>query len=325
MSIPTNAKIKDLKKLPQFKECGKYILYAPGIMGLLMGNMRLDQGEKTGWNSESMIRGLNRLEEVASKGSCVYPVYKPEECVDDKAKKDVNVIFLPRTQDLGPKPFLVSCAGGAYAGVCSAVEGFPVAARFNELGYDTFVLTYRVSGTGQLPKPIDDLAAAVKFILDKQETFGISGEYAVCGFSAGANLISIFGTDNHGYKTYGLPKPVAMIPVYTLITHKLYGDNKIMKFALKKMFGTKITEEKFREYDVDEHMSEAYPPCYIVCGKNDSTVPPANSERLKECLDKLAIPAVLEEGENAEHGFGEGLGTDVEGWIGRADTFIMGL
>ena len=325
MSFPTNIKIRDLKNLPPFQETGKYIIYAPGIMGALLGNTRIDQVEKSGWNSKSVLRGLTRLEEAASKGSVLHRVYRPEDCIDDKKKTDVNVIFLPKTQDLGPKPFLIVCAGGAYSGVCSVIEGFPVAAWFNELGYDAFVFTYRVGGKDQLPKPIDDLAAAVKFILERKESFGISDEYVLCGFSAGANLISLFGTDNVGYKTYDLPKPAALIPVYTVINHMICGSNKVMTFALKNMYGSKPTEEKLKKYDVDEHMSTAYPPCYIVCGKNDSLVPPANSERLKECLDKLNIPAVLEEGDNAPHGFGDGEGTSVEGWIDRADAFIMSL
>ena len=91
------------------------------------------------------------------------------------------------------------------------------------------------------------------------------------------------------------------------------------------MFGAKPSEARMSEYDVDKHMNKDYPPCYIVCGKDDSTVPPVNSERLKECLDALGIPAELEEGEHAEHGFGNGLGTSCEGWTARADAFINKL
>ena len=326
MSFPSNASISSLQKLPQFQEVGKYILYSPGLIGLLMGQMRLSDAEKRGWNSTSMINGLTRLEEVSSKGKCLYPVYSEAECAADKTKKDVNVIFLPKTKDLGQKPFVVVCAGGAYGGVCSAVEGFPVAAEFNDLGYDVFVFTYRVGGRDIMPRPLDDLAAALKYILANRESFGIAEDYVLCGFSAGANLISLFGTtDNHGYKAYGLPKPKAMIPVYTFINHQICGDVPVMKFCLKIMFGAKPSEARMSEYDVDKHMNKDYPPCYIVCGKDDSTVPPVNSERLKECLDELGIPAELEEGEHAEHGFGNGLGTSCEGWTARADAFISKL
>ena len=46
---------------------------------------------------------------------------------------------------------------------------------------------------------------------------------------------------------------------------------------------------------------------------------------MKEKLDELSIPCGLKIGENAEHGFGEGRGTDVEGWYIEADAFITSL
>ena len=324
MSFPKNSKIKDLKKLPQFKEVGKYIIYSPGIMGMLMSGMRINNVERAGWNSRSLIYGLKRLEKETQKGQCLYRIYTDEECTDDKNKKDVNVIFFPKGKDKGVKPFLVVCAGGGYMGVCSAVEGYPVAARFNDLGYDVFLLTYRVSEKKIMPKPVDDLAAALKFIFANRGKFGVGDDYILCGFSAGANLISLFGTDNLGYGTYDLPKPKAMIPVYAFVDNSLCGNTPVMKNCLKTMYGKKPSPEVLSAYNVCEHLGD-YPPCYIVCGRDDSTVPPVNSELLKRSLDARQIPAVLEEGEHAEHGFGEGRGTSVEGWYLRADEFISSL
>ena len=42
MSFPLNSRIKDLKKLPAFRDVGDYIIYMPGIMGVLMGGMRIN-------------------------------------------------------------------------------------------------------------------------------------------------------------------------------------------------------------------------------------------------------------------------------------------
>ena len=54
-------------------------------------------------------------------------------------------------------------------------------------------------------------------------------------------------------------------------------------------------------------------------------VPPVNSEMMKARLDAAGVPAVLEEGEHAFHGFGDGLDTDVEGWPERALAFTESL
>lgn len=325
MSFPHDCSLRDLKKYHPFEEMGKYINYAPGVIGFLMGGTKICNLDKNGWNVNSIVKGLERLEEAASADNCFFRVYTDAECADDKRKKDVVGMFLPKTADCGEKPFIVICAGGAYTGVCTAVEGFPVAAEFNKLGYDAFVITYRVGGKGLLPLPLDDLASAVRYIFANRESFGVSDEYVVSGFSAGGNLCALWGTDNKGWPHYGLKKPKAMMPVYSIVSSRHFSDNSVLKFCLKAMYGNNPSDALVEEYDVDKHMSENYPPCYIVCGSNDSCVPPANSEYLKECLDGLGIPAVLEEGANAEHGFGDGTDTDVEGWPVRADEFISSL
>ena len=91
------------------------------------------------------------------------------------------------------------------------------------------------------------------------------------------------------------------------------------------MLGVSAKKAMEMAYNVDEHMSNVYPPCYIVCCKGDNVVPFVNSKRLKTRLDELDIPAILEIGSGGGHGFGEGVGTDVEGWIERVDEFIMKL
>lgn len=325
MNIPETCKMKDIGKYTPFQNVAKYINYAPGLIGMLMNNMRICDVEKNGWNRESVMHGLEALEKHASSNLCVNHIYSEAECAKDKKKKDVVAIYMPKTKDTGEKPFIIIAAGGAFSGICTSVEGFPVGARFNELGYDAFVITYSVGGKGLLPKPIDDLAAIVNYIFANKDKFNVSDEYIVSGFSAGGSLCTLWGTDNHGFKKYNVKKPKALIPVYPFITYKEKGTSPVVKFCAETMYGKKCPTDIAQEYSVDEHMSTDYPPCYIVCGKNDSCVPPANSELLKRRLDELGVPAVLEEGLNAEHGFGEGIGTDVEGWIDRADQFIMSL
>ena len=115
-----------------------------------------------------------------------------------------------------------------------------------------------------------------------------------------------------------------MFPIYTFINLKqeLQRDEKggIIGF----MFGT-LDKDIVEKYNIAEHVDADYPPCYIVCGKDDDTVPCANSELLKELLDQAGVPAVLEEGEHAPHGFGDGTGYDVEGWPERAAAFLESL
>ena len=55
------------------------------------------------------------------------------------------------------------------------------------------------------------------------------------------------------------------------------------------------------------------------------SVPPVNSEQLMHLLQKACVPAILEEGDHAPHAFGDGTGTDVEGWPDRAIDFLESL
>lgn len=90
---------------------------------------------------------------------------------------------------------------------------------------------------------------------------------------------------------------------------------------MRTMFGADISEEKQAEYSVLLQADGAYPPSYIVCCKDDSTVPCVNSEKLYERLQELGVPSVLEEGEHGEHGFGDGRFSDVKDWMQHAVTF----
>lgn len=162
-------------------------------------------------------------------------------------------------QQPSEKPFVVCAAGGGYTCVCSAIESLPVAARLNELGYNVFVVNYRVLQDSLLPKPQADLAAAIKYIQKNKDTFGLQNtEYIINGYSAGGSVVTI-------------------------------------------------------------------PPCFIIQAQDDPVVSCENAKALKKLCDKHQIPAQLELPEHGAHGWGDGRGTDAEGWIDRAVRFVEDL
>lgn len=93
------------------------------------------------------------------------------------------------------------------------------------------------------------------------------------------------------------------------------------KDFLTVMFDEEYTSERMKDYDIDTQINEKFPPCYIVSCKDDDVIPWSNSQCLKDKLDEYGVPAVFEIGEKGGHGFGEGSGTDVEGWYERALQF----
>ena len=279
-----------------------------------------------GWSPEGIVEGLNTLQDAIEDGrTAQYFIYPEETWIEDPMKQDINFI---RIRPVNPKPgapVIVLCAGGAYQTVCTMVEALPTARHFLEAGYEVFLFTYHVGVQKAALLALDDLAAGIRYLKDHSRELGIAPfRYAIGGFSAGANLISNWGSPQIGYKAYHLPKPVAMFPIYTFIDLKMESQRDENGGLLAPMLGDDF-RALIEKFNVVDHIDADYPPCYIVCGKDDNTVPPVNSEKMKENLDTAKVAAVLEEGDHAAHGFGDGTGTDVEGWPERAIAFLESL
>lgn len=327
--ITSETRLSEIFTMPQLAPYAQYLLYSPEPPEL-PGNGRdeatLGSLAFIGWSPDSIAGGLNFLLKAVEAGKAEqYFVYKEEDCADDPQKKNVNVIrLMPETLD-ETRPYIVLCSGGAYNSVCTMVESLPTARHMVELGYQVFMMTYRVAEVGNVPLAIADLASALHFINDRKEIFGIDpAAYAVGGFSAGANLISTFGVGDLGWKRYDLPKPICLFPVYTLVDLDLEKMRNENSGLLPHMFGPDF-EKVYPRYNVLKKIDGDYPPCYLVLGKDDSQVPPVNSEKLYALLKEQGTAVVLDEGEHAPHGFGDGLGTDVEGWPKRAISFMESL
>lgn len=325
MNIDLNDSFEEISKIEPFNSLGSYLIFGGYKKESQYFKLRLCDVHEISWNTETVLCGLNRLQELGDMTENIHPVYSEEECAADPAKKDVHVTFLPAKTEIKKKDIIILVPGGSYTDVCSVCEGYPVASRLNELGYSAFILNYRVSEEGILPKPMDDLAVAVRYLLKNAESFGLSPEnYVVCGFSAGGHLTSEWGTDNHGYSSYGLPKPAAMFPIYPEVNLKQFYPQYKEGFLLS-MLGKGQSEERISEYSADQHVSEKYPPCYICLCRDDDIVPPENSMLLCRALEKAGVPYHLELDEKGGHGFGDGRGTDAYGWIDRAVEYYEAL
>lgn len=314
-----------LAEVDVLKESAKYLMYKCVMRGKPAVELSFQEmnEEQPSWDIGSMIYGIKRLTETAEKQKVLYDIYESAECLDDPEKKDVKLWFLPAAEGGSDKPFILSVAGGAYTCVCSVVESFPTAARFNELGYNVFVLTYRVLQDKLFPKPLEDIAVAVRYIQKNKDIFGLKNvEYIVNGYSAGANATVLWGTLDKGYGKYGLSRPKALFPVYPCISSEyLKAEGK--DWFLSMMFGKNYDMKTVKKYDLPNIFDNSYPICYIVHAKDDPVVPAENSIQLKKLLDRHHIRCELELVDKGSHGFGDGTGTDAAGWTDRAAAFVL--
>ena len=215
-------------------------------------------------------------------------------------------------------PFALICPGGGYSMVVSFIEGAPYARKLNAMGYSAFVLYYRCGKKAHYPAPQDDLARALRDVLDRAEKLNLEAEgYSVWGSSAGGHLAASYGTEKLGYARYGLPKPAALILTYPVVTMGGFTH----KGSRNNLLGTAPSPEEIVLYSVEKNITADYPPTFLWCGEADHTVDPKNSRELATALEKNGIPCEFVEYPGVDHGAGLGEGLACETWFGRAVSF----
>jgi len=316
-NITENSTFLQIHDLPEYGAVADYIVPAGADPSSQMANAPLAAFEQIGWSPEAMAYGFERVRDICAAGKKVlYPLWTEEKAEKDPALKERYMIHFPVEKKTG---FVVTCSGGAYIGAASMIEGYPTCKEINDLGYHAFTVNYRASANAKAPNPIEDLAVAVKYILDHADELGVDTEnYAVGGFSAGGHLAATFGTEIHGWKKYGLPKPAAMILAYPVITMQKFTHGDSRKNFLQEHADDPQMQKL---YSVEEQVTSNYPPTYVWQCDKDYAVPIENTQLLAQALAKAGVPCEYETFDSNMHGWGCGKGTIAEGWVVRAIKF----
>lgn len=217
-------------------------------------------------------------------------------------------------------PVAIICPGGGYHWVCSFNEGMPYAEKLNKMGISAVVVHYRSGKNFPYPVPQDDLARAVRTVLRnaKRWNLDVSG-YSLWGSSAGGHLAGSFGTENMGYKKYGLPKPGAIVLVYPVITMGRFAHAGSRGYLLGA-----DDSEKMRDFtSIEKQVNADYPPTFVWCGLDDRTVDPENSRMMAEALENAGVEHRYFAFEGVNHAVGVGEGTPCEGWLEDAAAFWL--
>lgn len=95
------------------------------------------------------------------------------------------VTAIPVRDGVTPKGAVVLLAGGAFQVRGNYTDTLPTAAHLRKLGFQTFIVDYRLRPYSQQEGALD-VARAVRFIRQNAETYGIEqDDIAVMGYSAG--------------------------------------------------------------------------------------------------------------------------------------------
>ena len=113
--------------------------------------------------------GKMRIKQLTAEGRFrQLPVYSLDEIYEDKDLGTVRLSVFPNDSGKRTKYVLV-LPGGGYAHCVTREEGYPIAAKFNEMGYTVFVLEYRTGFHCTPYAPMEDVARAIKHIEDHQK------------------------------------------------------------------------------------------------------------------------------------------------------------
>ena len=215
-------------------------------------------------------------------------------------------------------PVAIICPGGGYHWVCSFVEGLPYAKKLNRMGYSAFVVHYRCGKKYPYPIPQEDLAKAIEYVIRKKDRWKLDVEgYSLWGSSAGGHLAASFGTNGMGYSKYNLPKPGAIILSYPVVTMGEFAHAGSRRYLL----GNEISSRQIETASIEMQVTADYPPTFLWCGMDDSTVEPENSRLLADALVKYNIYHQFLPVDGVDHGVGIGEGLPCEGWFEKAVHF----
>lgn len=285
-----------------------------------------------GFETAGFLPALHRMEELAASGGrYVYPIYSEEERMSEWDKE--KPVFLHFPGPVPKRPYAVVIPGGAFNRQWGLIEGMAVAAALNRLGYTAFVLFYRTKQEPVILKAIEDMYACIRKIERHAGEFGVqAGRYLIGGFSAGATLAGEAGSSNLGWQTAAIPKPEMIFLAYTAIRMEDfyqaftsfpsgYPAHDGAAAFLRRIGGPEFTPQSLEPFQLASHMDRSYPPVYLTANEDDATVPFRNSTFMAETCARIGIPCRTRFGSVGGHGFGLGIGLEVEGWLDDAIAF----
>lgn len=218
--------------------------------------------------------------------------------------------FLPPKEDR-KKMAVIVIPGGGYRHLTYDLGGFQYAKWLNTLGISAFVLNYRLPTSPDLKQreigPLQDIQAAVKLLRKNADQYGISpDQIGVLGTSAGGHLAAMVSTISKDYtELKGDWENLSTVPDFAILVSPVID---LGEFAHKgsriNLLGENASQEKIKEYSMQNRVSEKTPPTVLFHAQNDPAVPVINSILYYEAMIKNKVKGALFIFPEGEHNIG---------------------
>jgi len=220
------------------------------------------------------------------------------------------LLEMPVQDGIEIKGALLLCAGGGHMYRSNVEETYEVALEFNKLGYQCFIVNYRVNPYTDEESALD-LARAIRFVRSRSKHYGISPEsIAVAGFSWGG-IIGGLTADRFG----GEVTAKQYVPSYE--PDEL--DSVSADVNVNLCVYSAIPEEL---------QNADYPPTFLCWGSKDDLIQKMANQSYAQ-LKERGIQTEIHTFAGVPHAFGAG--RDAGGryypnaamWIPLADAFMQ--
>jgi acetyl esterase/lipase len=217
-----------------------------------------------------------------------------------------NLISVPVSSRTDIKGAVLINSGGGFQFRVNQNDGFPVAEELSALGYQSFVVNYRLRPYTQEEGALD-LARAVRFVRANAEEYGIEeNDIAVLGFSAGGILSGemLLNFDGNVNGT-------TLVPDY--VPDEL--DQVSADASAAGMIYSFYGRLSVASTDVEKFRASDLPPTYFSYGTEDPLV--GEFEENIEALLQADVPVESYVLEGMPHGYGSD-----GGWISHYDRWL---
>ncbi len=264
--------------------------YVPFIIALLLSNWYTIQAQDFMplWPASQMpnSKGLPIKDSIANER--IYRVGTP----------GIYAFFPSQQENKGTA--VVICPGGGYERLAYLISGWQLAKWFNTMGISAFVLNYRLPNSPDLKRreigPLQDAQRAMRMIRGNAAKWSINPDkIGIMGTSAGGHLAATLGTHTGDVAAIGdslnkvsfAPNFLILIsPVINLGTYAHAGSRK-------NLLGESPPKELVNEYSLEQQVTPATPPSFVVHASNDKGVSPQNSLLFYQALLGKNVPASL--------------------------------
>jgi acetyl esterase/lipase len=221
-------------------------------------------------------------------------------------------LYLPAERS-EPVPVVVFVHGGGWKNG-SRKSGEKTAAWLTEHGIAVASIDYRLTDVAQWPAQINDCYAAVRWVRDHADKYGLDGDHiGAWGTSAGGHLVALMGTRTFPGEEatssrvqavcdwFG-PSELMTMPPNNVGNGRTAEDVANSNGA--KLLGATVREVPKLAADASgiDHVTSDDPPFLIMHGDKDPGVPLEQSQKLHARLVNVGVDSRLHVVEGAGHG-----------------------